>query len=226
MSSPLAKTTASRASRVLIDSHQKLSHGHRTKILAQMLANTVSGLAQSPHCLDIGCGDMTIAELVATAAPQSTWKCLDLYPLPSELGGNSRWQKYLEFDGNTLPFANQSVDVALFCDVLHHMPADVQMRMLSEAARVAKHVVIKDHFEYGFWSRTLLRAMDFFGNWAYGVSVPNRYFSRASFLAVTAQSGLQVDSMQVGVDLYGHLPVIRRILRQEWQFISVISRKL
>lgn len=225
MSSPIARTARSKTSALLIDGHQKLSHSRRTEILAQLLGATISDLAESQRCLDIGCGDMTIAEMIAKVVPISRWQCLDLYPLPVELTGHERWQKYLQFDGLKLPFADQSIDVALFCDVLHHMSKEVQERMLTEAARVAKHVVIKDHFEYGFWSRNWLRAMDFMGNWAYGVSVPKRYFNRTEFLMMNAQAGLKTSSIQIGIDLYRHIPIARYLLRKEWQFIAVMSRK-
>lgn len=225
MSSPIAKTTKSRASTALITGHQKLSHGHRTSILAHLLGTIISGLpTKTQRCVDIGCGDMTIAEMVAKEASTSKWQCLDLYPLPPDLSGNERWEKYLQFDGSTLPFGDQTKDVALFCDVLHHMPANTQERMLREAARVASYVVIKDHFEYGLWSRTWLRAMDFVGNWAYGVSVPKRYFDKASFADLTQSAGLKIHSLQTGIDLYRHLPVVRQLLRSEWQFIAVMTR--
>lgn len=224
MSSPIARTTRSKTSALLIDGHQKLSHSHRTEILAQLLGATISDMGESPQCLDIGCGDMTIAEMIAKVVPKSRWQCLDLYPLPVELAGSARWQKYLQFDGLKLPFADQSIDVALFCDVLHHMPTNVQECMLLEAARVAKHVVIKDHFEYGFWSRAWLRAMDFVGNWAYGVSVPKRYFNRAGFLMMMERAGLKTSSIQIGIDLYRHIPIARHLLRKKWQFVAVMSR--
>jgi SAM-dependent methyltransferase len=145
--------------------------------------------------------------------------------LPPELSETERWQKYLQFDGSALPFADQSIDVALFCDVLHHMPPDVQARMLQEAARVAKHIVIKDHFEYGLWSRTWLRAMDFVGNWAYGVTVPKRYFDCTSFATITEQVGLKYRSLDVGIDLYRHIPIARHLLQKKWQFIAVMIQK-
>lgn len=224
MSSPLADAPQTGTSARLIKLHQKYSHSHRISVLATSLARTLSVLQQQPRCIDIGCGDMQIAEAITQALPGSAWRCLDVYPLPAELSQEPRWAKYMQIDGALLPFEDQSQDVALFCDVLHHMPDLLPVQMMKEAGRVARHVVIKDHFEYGLWSRTWLRAMDFVGNWAYGVSVPRRYFDQAGFEKAVADAGLRIESMRIGVDLYSHLPLVRNVLRKHWQFIAVLSR--
>ncbi len=41
-----------------------------------------------------------------------------------------------------LPFNNKGFDISMFNDVLHHMPKNVQRKMLSEALRVSKKVLI------------------------------------------------------------------------------------
>jgi hypothetical protein len=223
VSSPIAKTSYSAASGKLIRAHEKLSHKHRVSLLSQALAAKIGALAEHRVCMDIGCGDMSIAESIEAELPSSTWRCIDLYTLPAHLCEEEKWKKYVQFDGRRLPFADQSVDVALVCDALHHMGPGVPVEMLRETGRVARRVVVKDHFEYGFWSRQSLRAMDFLGNWAYGVSVPKRYFDQDSFNAAVAAAGLRVESMHVGVDLYNHLPIVRSVLQKQWQFIAVLA---
>ena len=48
------------------------------------------------------------------------------------------------FDGKTLPFADNSWDTVMFCDVLHHTLEPITL--LREAVRVARiSLVIKDH---------------------------------------------------------------------------------
>ena len=88
--------------------------------------------------------------------PDIAITCLDTYPLPAELEADASWGKYREFDGRHIPFSNQEFDVALLCDVLHHDLNNAE-QLLSEAARVARFIIIKDHFEYGWYSRQMLR---------------------------------------------------------------------
>jgi hypothetical protein len=105
--------------------------------------------------------------------------------------------------------------------VLHHAPEDAA-RLLAEAGRVARHVLVKDHFEYGPYSRAMLRLMDFVGNWGYGVSVPERYFSRTEFVLLAAEQKLHISALDCGLELYDHLPLVGTLLRPRWQFIAVL----
>jgi hypothetical protein len=69
----------------------------------------------------------------------------------------------------------------------------------------------------------MLRAMDFVGNYGYGVSVPNCYFSYDSFTATMLDAGLRIDDLDVGINLYDHLPFVRFVLSSNWQFVATCS---
>ena len=88
---------------------------------------------------------------------------------------------------------------------------------------VAQHVLVKDHFEYGPYSRAMLRLMDFVGNWGYGISVPERYFRRAEFVRLAGEQRLVITALDCGLELYDHLPLVGSLLRPRWQFIAVLS---
>ncbi|MDP3221885.1 MAG: hypothetical protein Q8M96_01995, partial [Rubrivivax sp.] len=88
------------------------------------------------------------------------------------------------------------------------------------AARVGHSVLIKDHFEYGWLSRQALRAMDFVGNFGYGVSIPDRYFDHSSFTDLCGSAGVACQRVEVGLKMYEHLPVLRSVLRPEWHFFA------
>jgi SAM-dependent methyltransferase len=223
MSSPIALARKAAPKKALVNLHRTLSHGHRVHVLAQRIAMHIERLIpQGPvRCLDVGCGDMTIAEQVHACARRTDWRCIDVHGLPEHLRTDPRWSKYRRFDGRTIPYGDDEFDVAMLCDVLHHAPED-QARLLAEAGRVAGHVLVKDHFEYGPYSRTMLRLMDFVGNWGYGISVPDRYFTREGFARIAAEQGLAVTAYDCGIGLYDHLPVVRALLRRDWQFIAVL----
>lgn len=227
MSSPIAKTNKSGLDKALVASHQKLSHGHRIGVLVELLGQRIRGLGlPAPiRVLDVGCGDMTLAKGLMAQGEDIDITCVDIHPPPPELPGRDPfWTRYQQFDGQALPFAEQSFDVVVFSDVLHHVPSASLQPLLASAARVGRFVVIKDHFEYGWLSRQVLRAMDFVGNYGYGISVPERYFSEDSFARVIGGAGLKMEQVDIGVRLYDHLPVVRTLLSPRWQFLATCAR--
>jgi hypothetical protein len=226
MSSPIALESKAAPRRALVGLHQTLSHGHRVDVLAERIALHVELLVPRGRvrCLDVGCGDMTLAEEIHSRAPRSDWRCLDVHDLPAELHCEQRWNKYRAFDGRTIPYGELEFDVALLCDVLHHAPEDAA-QLLAEAGRVAQRVLVKDHFEYGPYSRTMLRLMDFVGNWGYGVNVPHQYFTREAFTRLATEQGFVITALDCGLSLYEHLPVARTVLRPDWHFIAVLRRR-
>lgn len=227
MSSPLAKTRKTWIDRLLIHGHQATAHSRRVEILAQLitkLTRSATALATAPiTCLDVGCGDMTLSRRIGALWPDSRWQGVDIHAPPVTTPSETDWSAYLQFDGRHLPLADGSVDVVLLCDVLHHAaPAD-QQQLFAECARVARHLVVwKDHFEYGPWSRRMLKAMDFVGNWAYGIRAPDFYYTPAQLAQLARGAGLAEVTRHTGIELYAHLPLVRSILRPEWQFISLL----
>ena len=226
MSSPIASRKKGPLDRTLISIHRKLSHSHRIEVLSRRIAELIQlyyPAAREIRCLDVGCGDMQIAERVAALAPNTSWSCIDIHELPQELKNAEQWKKYRTFDGTNIPFPNKSFDIVLFCDVLHHVRTNTQA-LLKEAAVAGRLVVIKDHFEYSIFSRIMLWAMDFLGNWGYGVSLPKRYFTRQSFEDLAGTAGLRPKQIEAGIDLYSHIPAMRTILRPKWQFLAVLEQ--
>lgn len=211
--------------RFLIRFHQRASHSHRIAVLTDIVAQEILGqlpTGTSVHdCLDIGCGDMIIAENIAQKTNRTNWKCIDIHPLPQGLKSNPKWYKYSQFDGKHIPFQDRDFDVATICDVLHHAGEDTPV-LLAEAARVSRIIIVKDHFEYGFYSRTMLKMMDFVGNWAYGVNIPRRYFTEDGFAALCETVGLQVVKINRNIKLYDHIPLLNKVLSPRWQFVAVL----
>lgn len=226
MSSPITAKKKGRVDEALIAVHRKLSHSRRIEILAQRIAALIRERAPSgeARCLDVGCGDMTLSERVAGLAPGTVWSCIDIHELPADRAGDERWKKYSRFDGTHIPFAHSSFDIVLFGDVLHHAGTN-DRELLAEAGRVGQAVIVKDHFEYSVVSRMMLWLMDFLGNFGYGVALPKRYFTKERFRLLADQAGLAIERMDAGIDLYGHLPVVRTLLRPKWQFIAVLTKR-
>lgn len=204
--------------------HQRLSHSHRVDILSRKIAGLIAEqfpAAEQIRCVDVGCGDMQVSESIGRYNQRTVWRCIDIHALPEQLKSDEKWTKYLRFDGLHIPFADNAFDVVLFCDVLHHTRRDA-LALLKEAARVGSIIIVKDHFEYSSYSRIMLKLMDFVGNWGYGINLPDNYFTVREFEEICFAAGLALQKKVVGIDLYSHIPLIRRFLRPRWQFIAVL----
>jgi len=162
--------------------------------LAQRIALHIESLVPQgrARCLDIG-GDMKLVEAIQVAKSRTHWRYIGVrgMPQPFQLRDDARWQKYSQFDGRTLPFGDGEFDVALLCDVLHHAPKDAA-RLLAEAARVARHVLVKDHF------------------------------ARESFARLATEQRLFITALDAGLDLDDRSPVPGALLHRDRQFIAVL----
>ena len=226
MSSPIVNQKNNKYKKALVDFHKKVSHSTRIKILSNKISELIRIYLPEPEisikCLDIGTGDMAIAEQIEILDNRISWKCIDIHPLPEELKESEKWKKYQVFDGENIPFADKSFDIAIFSDVLHHSQ-EKAIILISEAARVSSFIIIKDHFEYSFYSRFILKLMDFVGNWGYGVIIPKRYFTQTSFNEIINKLKIKTLQIDTGINLYEHLPLIKFLLNPKWQFIAVLS---
>ena len=203
MSSSLARESQDASNTAIVSEHGSSGRSHRLDALADRLALHIESLVPQgrARCLDIGRGDTTLAEAVQARASRTDWRCIDAQRMPADF--------------------HDEFDVALLCDVLHHAPEHAAT-LLAEAGRVARHVLVKDNFEYGRYSRTMLQLVDVIGNLRDGVGVPERYFTREGFVRLAAQQHLVITALDAELDLYEHLPGMSTLLRRDWQFIAVL----
>lgn len=64
------------------------------------------------------------------------------------------------FDGATLPFDDQSYDLACLLTVLHHVPADQHTALIRECLRVAPRLVVIEDLIHGDLHRKLTHWAD------------------------------------------------------------------
>jgi SAM-dependent methyltransferase len=226
VSSPIVDIAPNYFQRNFVHLHQKIAHLNRVHKLASMIGIKIQGLFPHKNAeiqgLDVGCGDMQLVETISANNPAIKWTCTDIHELPENLKNSEKWSKYIRFDGNHLPFPDNSFDVVVFSDVLHHcMPNAAELLM--EAKRVGKYVIVKDHFEHGFISRNILKMMDVFGNYGYGVPIPRRYFTKQAFVSLVDKSQSHILSMEDRLNIYP--AILSLILRPKFQFLAVLSSK-
>lgn len=171
--------------------HNKLVFGRRVRVLADLLTPLISDGAR---VLDIGCGDGTIDSLILQHRADATIEGIDVLVRPSAC------ISVRPFDGTRIPYPDSSFDLALLVDVLHHTP-DPSV-LLREAARVAKSILLKDHFKEGFLAGPTLRFMDWIGNKPHGVVLPYNYWTQSQWKAAFATLGLQVIDIKTSLGLY------------------------
>ncbi|ADV63682.1 Methyltransferase type 11 [Isosphaera pallida ATCC 43644] len=166
--------------------------GRRARRLAELLAEV---LPERTEVLDVGCGDGKIAAAIMRSRADVTITGLEVLVRPDAAIPMS------VFDGRSLPYSDQSFDVVMFVDVLHH--ADDATALLREAVRVARcAVVIKDHRCESRMDNWTLRFMDYVGNARYGVALPYNYWSMDQWNAAFNEVGLRVSSWRSELGLY------------------------
>lgn len=171
--------------------HEKMVFGRRVRRLTQQL---VSLLPANSKVLDVGCGDGTIDSLIERESPSVSIEGIDVLVRPEAR------IPVRHFDGLHIPHADNSFDVVMFVDVLHH--TDDPLPLLKEAVRVAKTVVIKDHYREGFLAGPTLRFMDWVGNAHHGVVLPYHYLSNSEWETAFQSAGMRPVELRESLGLY------------------------
>ena len=132
--------------------------------------------------LDVGAGDCRLDELLQ--------RRLDCEVIPVDVADYNRTSLPLTlFDGQRLPFADDSFDVVLLVFVLHHA-ADAAA-VLAEARRVARRVVVFEDVNRTRWDRWMFRGFHRWLEWSQNIPRPYREWSPDRWSELAAASGLR-----------------------------------
>lgn len=184
--------------------HERAVCGRRARVLSERISQV---LPPKASVLDVGCGDGYVASLIAQRLPEVRIEGVDVL-LREEAYIPVKW-----FDGRRLPYPQESFDVVMFNDVLHH--TDDPRVLLEEAVRVARQaIVIKDHLEEGMLAGSTLRLMDRVGNRRFGVRLPYRYWRYSQWQKAFEGLGAELDLWNERVNLYC------------WPFTMLFDRRL
>lgn len=160
--------------------HERYVFRRRIQRLASILCSVIPANAR---VLDVGAGDGSLDKLLMQRRPDISVTGLDVLVRPQTA------IPVQQFDGSHFPFPDQSWDVVMFVDVLHH--TGETLSLLKEAARVGGAIVIKDHLDEGVASNRTLRFMDYIGNAHHGVALPYDYWPRRKWQSAFHEVGLQ-----------------------------------
>jgi len=171
--------------------HRRCAHSRRVRVLAEVL----SGLGiTAGRWLDIGCGDGQLAQAIMTAHRGVEIVGVDIQPRCDAVIPVER------IDGRRLDYPDGFFDGAILVDVLHH--TDDPAAILTEAVRVSRTIIIKDHLCRGTVDRLTLSFMDWFGNAPSGVNCPGHYLSTEQWIALFRQTRLHLDVLCTKLGLY------------------------
>lgn len=138
--------------------------------------------------LDLGAGDGRLAQALMKGRPGLLITGVDVCARAEAA------IPVLRYDGHRLPFADNSFDLVLLIDILHHTEDPAQV--LAEASRVARRaLLIKDHYWENRWDHWLLSVSDYLGNRAYEVPLPYAFLRLEEWAHLFRASGLTVISM-------------------------------
>jgi SAM-dependent methyltransferase len=172
--------------------HASCIHPRRVRVLSEHFARIIP---QSTSVLDVGCGDGRLACLIAHKRPDLSFQGIDVLLRPDNAITAS------VFDGKTIPFDNQSFDVVMFADVLHHTVDPAVL--LKEATRVARRAIaIKDHLLRGVFAGTTLAFMDRAGNKRHGVALPYNYWAEDKWNGAFKALKIEVELWEQRLKLY------------------------
>jgi len=120
--------------------------------------------------------------------------CLDLYSKMDiqRLQKNSDI-KFFNVNYLDLNINKNTYDFSIISDTLHHMDVDKLEELsilLKKIKKISNFLIIKDHYEYGFFSRKVLQILDFFGNFHNKTYIPKKYFTLSSFQKLIQKSNL------------------------------------
>jgi SAM-dependent methyltransferase len=192
--------------------HHSVVFSRRVRVLSR----EVAPLLPPGRMLDVGSGSGLIATAIARLRPDVSVEGLDVM-VRHDVAVHTT-----AFDGMTIPLPDDCAASAVLIDVLHH--AVDPLRLLSECARVARTVVVKDHLTRSWIDRKTLELMDWVGNRPHGVVLPFTFFDPQAWERILAGARL-VETARGSVPTLYPFPV-SAIFGRDLHFISRLQREL
>ncbi|MBI5077295.1 class I SAM-dependent methyltransferase [Candidatus Falkowbacteria bacterium] len=193
--------------------HQRFINQYRVRSISRYLCRLLPD-NQRMSGLDVGCGTGEISHRMRTQKP----------PV-NIIGAEINLRKgtlieVVEFNGQNLPFSNDSFDFVMLVDVLHHVESPE--KLLAECSRVARQfLLIKDHFAETHWDIVRLRLMDWIGNYFYNIPLPFNYLSRQRWKLLFQKNNLVNQETINQLNIYPRLTSF--LFNKNLHFISKLN---
>ena len=167
---------------IAVKAHRKIVMGRRVRQISSYIAELMPKKVLS--VLDVGAGTGEMAQAINSFRQELVFTGVDVYIRPKT------FIPVVKYDGDRLPFNDNSFDAVIIVDVLHHCNDPVAV--LKECARVSKSfVMIKDHVSDSVYDEKILAFMDWVGNSAHGVVLPYNYLSSSDWTSAFDKAELK-----------------------------------
>jgi hypothetical protein len=199
-----------------------ISSGRRDKLLEKKVFFHLKKLKiKNINLLDFGCGSLKFTKELIKKKIVKKSICVDTYDYSLDSNNSI---KYLKLNvWNKIKYQKNHFDVVILIDVLHHVGIDESKKLLKKLSYISKYVLVKEHFEHGYFSRQLLRLADFYGNYAQGVNVPNIYFDDQSWKKLVKKTNLKQLCLERNVQQ--HKGLFNMIISPKHHFVSVLQKR-
>ena len=186
-----------------------------TKIVDELLKQTYIKKSKKLKILDFGCGSMEISKKLKDKNYVGQIVGTDIFK------HKFKSNKIVYVDNDELFRKKEKFDVIFIVDVLHHVGIEDAYKIIIKLSKLSKNIIIKDHFEHSFLSRQLLRFVDFYANYGYGVNVPKKYFDKVSWSKTLKKSNCK--EIFHKKNFQQHDGLFNFILNKKHHFVSVIK---
>ena len=199
------------------DSIRKLFGGDRiersSKVMIDQCENIYLKNKKKITILDYGCGSMEISKKLEKLSYVEQITGVDTFASKFK----RKKLKYIQYD-DFFKNNKKKYDLVIIVDVLHHVGIESSYKILKKLSKISKNIIVKDHFEHGFFSRQLLRFVDFYANYAYDVNIPNRYYDYSSWKKTIKKSYLK--ELKIIKSFQQHDGLFNFILNKKHHFVS------
>lgn len=162
----------------------KVLQNEREKKIANILYKIIKKNKKKISICDYGSGfNPDIIRFLAKKINYQSIHCYDFYNkeqlfLLNNNKQNIEFKKIQDFKKN-----KKKYDIAIIIDVLHHIGINNKIikKILINLKLKSRILIIKDHFEYSYFSRLLLQFMDCIGNYKDNVNIPKEYYTKKKF---------------------------------------------
>jgi hypothetical protein len=206
---------------------RKIGGGNRFSNLIYYIENEIFCIKKNKKkklfLLDYGCGKMDFSNFLIRKKLIHKAIGVDNYEL-NDKNYINRKCRYVNISNKKNILNKKQFDVAIVIDVLHHIGIDRCHIEMKKICNISKYVIIKDHFEYGYLSRQILRFGDWFGNFGTDVNIPRKYFTEIKWNKLLKK--LKLNQIKIIKNINQHKGLFSLILTPKHQFISIIKNKI